>query len=117
MAQIDIDSAIRLHNQWRRQFLNAFAGGAYADMPLSEHRACTLEDCLAPEIAEGNNSVLAALLAADRHFHALANEIIDLSNNGLGDSADLLLPELNEAAHRVIARLGDARSEMEKSAG
>lgn len=109
MTRIDIDGAIRLHNHWRRQFINAFAGGDYADMPLSEHRGCILESCLSQEVAEGNNSVLAALIAADRHFHALANEIIDLSNNGLGDSADLLLPDLNEAAHRVIDRLGDAR--------
>ena len=42
MERIDIDGAIRLHNQWRRQFLNAFAGGDYAEMPLSEHRSCTL---------------------------------------------------------------------------
>lgn len=113
MKRIDIDAAIRSHNQWRRQFVNAFAGGAYADMPLSEHRSCTLEEYLAAAVAEGNNSVLAALLAADRHFHALANEIIDLSNNGLSDSADLLLPEFNEAAHRVIARLDDARGIIE----
>ena len=113
MKRIDIDSAIRLHNQWRRQFLNAFAGGDYADMPLSEHRCCSLEVELTPRVAEGNNSVLAALLAADRHFHALANEIIDLSNNGLGDSADLLLPDLNEAAHRLIAHLDDARTVLE----
>jgi hypothetical protein len=110
MTQIDIDGAIRSHNYWRRQFINAFAGGDYADMPLSEHRCCTLESCLSQEVAAGNNSILAALLAADRHFHVLANEIIDLSNNGLGDSADLLLPDLNEAAHRVIDRLGDARN-------
>lgn len=110
MKRIDIDSAIRLHNQWRRQFLNAFAGGDYADMPLSEHRCCSLEQELSPRVANGNNSVLAALLAADRHFHALANEIINLSNNGLGDSADLLLPDLNEAAHRLIAHLDDARA-------
>lgn len=110
MKRIDIDKAIRLHNQWRRQFLNAFAGGAYADMPLSEHRCCTLELELTKQVAEGGNSILAALLAADRHFHALANEIIDLSNNGLGDSADLLLPDLNEAAHRLIAHLDDART-------
>ena len=32
MKRIDIDSAIRLHTQWRRQFLNAFADGAYADV-------------------------------------------------------------------------------------
>lgn len=110
MERIDIDSAIRAHNQWRRQFLNAFAGGDYADMPLSEHRSCTLERALSANVAEGGNSILAALLAADRHFHALANEIVDLSQNGLGDSADLLLPDLNEAAHRVIARLEEARS-------
>lgn len=110
MKRIDIDSAIRSHNQWRRQFLNAFAGGDYADMPLSEHRCCTLEQNLAPRVAEHGNSVLAALLAADRHFHALANDIVDLSNNGLGDSADLLLPDLNEAAHRLISHLDDARA-------
>ncbi len=110
MTRVDIDNAIRLHNQWRRQFLNAFAGGSYADMPLSEHRSCTLELMLSREVAEGGNSILAALLAADRHFHALANEIIDLSDNGLGDSADLLLPDLNESAHRLIAHLDDART-------
>ncbi len=113
MKRIDIDSAIRSHNQWRRQFLNAFAGGDYADMPLSEHRSCTLELELTRLVVAGNNSILAALLAADRHFHALANEIIDLSNNGLGDSADLLLPDLNEAAHRLIAHLDDARTVLE----
>ncbi len=113
MKRIDIDSAIRSHNQWRRQFLNAFAGGDYADMPLSEHRSCTLELELTRLVVEGNNSILAALLAADRHFHSLANEIIDLSNNGLGDSADLLLPDLNEAAHRLIAHLDDARTVLE----
>ena len=114
MQHFDIDDAVNQHNRWRRQFLNAFAGGNYVAMPLSEHRACTLEDFLAPHVAEGSNSLLAALLAADRHFHALANEIIDLSNNGLGDSADLLLPEFNEAGHRVIARLEDAREEIRK---
>jgi hypothetical protein len=110
MTQIDIDGAIRMHNRWRRQFLNAFAGGNYADMPLSEHCSCTLELSLSRDVGEGGNSILAALLAADRHFHALANEIVDLSNNGLGDSADLLLPDLNESAHRLIARLDDTRS-------
>lgn len=114
MERIDIDHAIRLHNQWRRSFLNAFAGGEYAAMPLSEHRACTLEAALSPAVANSASSVLAALLAADRHFHALANEIIDLSDNGLGDSADLLLPDLNEAAHRLIERLDDARRELAK---
>ena len=113
MKRIDIDSAIRSHNQWRRQFLNAFARGDYADMPLSEHRSCTLGLELTRLVVEGNNSILAALLAADRHFHALANEIIDLSNNGLGDSADLLLPDHNEAAHRLIAHLDDGRTVLE----
>ncbi len=110
MKRIDIDQAIRLHNHWRRQFLNAFAGGDYVDMPLSEHRGCTLELALTQDVIESNHGILAALLAADRHFHALANEIIDLSNNGLGNSADLLLPDLNEAAHRLIAHLDDART-------
>ena len=82
--------------------------------PLAIREAAPLAD---PERALRNAlivaSILAALLAADRHFHALANEIIDLSNNGLGDSADLLLPDLNEAAHRLIAHLDDARTVLE----
>jgi hypothetical protein len=97
MTRFDIDAAIRAHQYWRRQFINAFAGGDYADMPLSEHRGCAL--------ATGN----AEAEAIHRRFHALADEIIALSNNGLGDEADLLLPELSEAAHQLVAALDRLR--------
>lgn len=110
MSRIDIDAAIRKHNQWRRQFLNAFAGGAYADMPLSEHRSCTLALDLRAALGDARQSpALLQFLVAHELFHGLADEIIDLSNNGLGDEADLLLPELNEAAHRVVAGLDGLR--------
>ncbi|UCV30064.1 CZB domain-containing protein [Ferribacterium limneticum] len=112
MKRIDIDSAIRLHTQWRRQFLNAFAGGAYADMPLSEHRGCTLAKLL--KEAEGTyveSPDYQELLAIHDRFHALANDIVDLSNNGLGDSADLLLPELNEASHQLVGHLDKLREQ------
>lgn len=113
MKRIDIDEAIRQHNKWRRQFLNAFAGGNYADMPLSEHRCCTLAAALnnAPARPEAPDA-LAELLSADRRFHALANEIVDLSQNGLGDSADLLLPEFNECAHQLVAALDALREQL-----
>jgi hypothetical protein len=113
MRRIDIDSAIRLHNQWRRQFLNAFAGGDYADMPLSEHRGCTLAGALVDLGAEWNASADGRqLIATHGRFHALANEIVDLSNNGLGDDADLLLPELNEAAHQLVTHLDKLRAHL-----
>jgi hypothetical protein len=110
MKRIDIDAAIRLHTQWRRQFLNAFAGGDYADMPLSEHRGCMLAPVL-----QANRDVYAGiaafseLIAAHHRFHDLANEVIELSNNGLGSSADLLLPELNEASHQLVSQLDKLR--------
>ncbi|WP_374341947.1 CZB domain-containing protein [Methyloversatilis sp.] len=110
MERIDIDGAIRLHNQWRRQFLNAFAGGDYAEMPLSEHRSCTLARALSD--ARGDYAESAdykQLVAIHDRFHALANDIVDLSNNGLGDSADLLLPELNEASHQLVGQLDKLR--------
>lgn len=110
MKRIDIDDAIRLHTKWRRQFLNAFAGGNYADMPLSEHRGCTLFSNL--KQAEGTDVDSGGFLQLIRmhdRFHALANEIVELSNNGLGDSADLLLPELNEASHQLVAELDKLR--------
>lgn len=110
MERIDIDGAIRLHNQWRRQFLNAFAGGAYTEMPLSEHRGCTLAKMLRD--ARGDYAESAdyqQLIAIHDRFHALANDIVDLSNNGLGDSADLLLPELNEASHQLVGHLDKLR--------
>ncbi|NJD25535.1 MAG: hypothetical protein FIB06_09025 [Betaproteobacteria bacterium] len=97
MTRFDIDAAIRSHHYWRRQFINAFAGGDYADMPLSEHRGCML--------ATGGTQAD----DAHRRFHALADEIIALSNNGLGDQADLLLPELSEAAHQLVAALDRLR--------
>lgn len=114
MERIDIDGAIRLHNQWRRQFLNAFAGGDYAEMPLSEHRSCTLARALSD--ARGDYAESAdykQLVAIHDRFHALANDIVDLSNNGLGDSADLLLPELNEASHQLVGHLDKLREHRE----
>lgn len=108
MQRIDIDRAIRLHTQWRRQFMNAFAGGDYADMPLSEHRGCTLHQEL-KSTQDSIASEFAPLLSIHERFHMLANEIVDLSNNGLGDSADLLLPELNEASHQLVGELDKLR--------
>ncbi len=110
MKRVDIDNAIRLHNLWRRQFLNAFAGGAYADMPLSEHRGCTLGKEL--QLAEGAYVATpdyAQLIAVHDKFHTLANEIVDLSNNGMADAADLLLPELSEASHQLVKALDKLR--------
>ena len=116
MTRIDIDGAIRLHNHWRRQFINAFAGGDYADMPLSEHRGCTLAQALTdiadavPETAVDYQQ----LVALHDRFHALANDIVNLSNNGLGDAADLLLPELNEASHQLLGQLDKLRPGPER---
>jgi len=107
MKRIDIDGAIRLHTLWRRQFMNAFAGGDYADMPLSEHRSCTLTEALK------DADVCPQLIAIHDRFHAIANDIIDLSNNGLGDSADLLLPELNEASHLLVGQLDKLREQRD----
>ena len=107
MKRVDIDEAIRLHNTWRRQFLNAFAGGNYADMPLSEHRGCMLDRLLANQAG-----VSTTLIEAHQRFHDLANEIVELSQNGLGDSADLLLPELNETAHQLVAALDQLRLQL-----
>lgn len=115
MRRIDIDSAIRLHTQWRRQFLNAFAGGDYAEMPLSAHRGCTLAMAL-QNIQESNPQFVdcSPLIAIHNRFHALADDIIDLSNNGLGDSADLLLPELNEASHQLVSQLDKLREGLDR---
>lgn len=110
MKRIDIDGAIRLHDQWRRQFMNAFADGAYADMPLSVHRGCTLSAALRDACGSGIDSAdHRQLIACHERFHALANDIVDLSNNGLGDSADLLLPEFNEASHQLVGQLDKLR--------
>lgn len=110
MTRIDIDGAIRLHNHWRRQFINAFAGGDYADMPLSEHRGCTLAKAL-KDIAGvvTDTADYQQLVAIHDRFHALADDIVDLSNNGLGNAADLLLPELNEASYQLVVQLDKLR--------
>ena len=113
MKRIDIDHAIRLHTQWRRQFLNAFAGGDYADMPLSEHRGCTLDKSLQETTGSATESAdFRSLVDVHERFHMLANEIVELSNNGLGDSADLLLPELNEASHQLVSQLDKLREHL-----
>lgn len=114
MTRIDIDGAIRLHNHWRRQFINAFAGGNYADMPLSEHRGCTLAKNL-KDIADAvtETADFQQLVAIHDHFHALANDIVELSNNGLGDAADLLLPELSEASHQLVGQLDKLRATLQ----
>ncbi|UCV05583.1 CZB domain-containing protein [Dechloromonas denitrificans] len=110
MTRIDIDGAIRLHNHWRRQFINAFAGGDYADMPLSEHCGCTLAQALAEAQGAGIESAdFQQLVAVHDRFHALARDIVSLSNNGLGDAADLLLPELSEASHQLVVELDKLR--------
>ncbi len=113
MKEIDIDNAIRQHVYWRRQFLNAFADGEYADMPLSEHRGCMLAFQIRRALKNGQ--VLSGhevVLKEDESFHDLANEIIDLSNNGLGHSADLLLPQLTEASYRLIQSLDHLRTSL-----
>ncbi len=110
MTRIDIDAAIRLHNHWRRQFINAFAGGAYADMPLSEHRGCTLAAALRNAEGTAGSADFQQMVAIHERFHWLANEIVELSNNGLGDSADLLLPELSEASHQLVVQLDKLRA-------
>ncbi len=113
MKRIDIDQAIRQHNKWRRQFLSAFAGGNYADMPLSEHRCCLLENSLVEHKKSSQGSMqLSGLVAIDQRFHNLANEIVELSQNGLGDSADLLLLELNESAHQLVTALDQWREQQ-----
>lgn len=114
MMRIDIDAAIRLHNHWRRQFINAFAGGDYADMPLSEHCGCTLAKALQEAQGIGTTGTdFRKLVTIHNRFHALAGDIIDLSNNGLGDAADLLLPELSEASHQLVVELDRLREYRE----
>ena len=116
MKETDIDNAIRQHVYWRRQFLNAFADGEYADMPLSEHRGCMLSFQIRRSLKAGQNLLgHEAVLKADQSFHDLANEIIDLSSNGLRDSADLLLPELTEASYRLIQSLDSMRTSISVS--
>ena len=61
----------------------------------------------------GRSAVCPQLIAIHDRFHAIANDIIDLSNNGLGDSADLLLPELNEASHLLVGQLDKLREQRD----
>ncbi len=104
----------------QRQYACTTNGGASSSTLFADGRA--MPTCHCPNIVAVRwNLNFAARLAKETIvfwppyslptgvIHALANEIIDLSNNGLGDSADLLLPDLNEAAHRLIAHLDDAR--------
>lgn len=110
MTRIDIDAEIRDHNRWRRQFMNAFAGGSYADMPLSGHRACTLARTLTTSLPLNiDRRDFDQLIAAHNRFHTLADDIIDLSQNGQADAADLLLPQLNDASHHLVAMLDRLR--------
>ena len=113
MPPIDINQAIRQHSHWRRQFINAFAGGEYADMPLSEHRACLLGIALNKLLpALGDNEDFRALVEVHHQFHARANNIVDLSENGMASSADLLLPELSETVHQLNAYLDLLRDKL-----
>lgn len=111
MQGIDFDEAIRLHNAWRRQFMNAFARGSYADMPLSDHQGCTFGYHFAA--ADDTTRALPAFQAmvkAHTRFHALASEIQDLNYNGMADSADLMLPELADISHQLAELFDDLRS-------
>lgn len=111
MQNIDFDEAIRLHNEWRRQFMNAFAYGSYADMPLSGHRSCMLSYAMAAaDDASRAEPLFRALITAHARFHAIANEIQDLSSNGMADSADLMLPELTDQSHRLASLFDELRS-------
>ena len=119
MPTIDFDEAIRLHNTWRRQFMNAFAqGSSYADMPLSGHRGCQLGSLLTR--ATGPCTALpqfGELKAVHERFHAIANEIMELAANGLASSADLMLPELSDQSHRLANLFDELRSAQRDSAG
>lgn len=110
MNRISFDDAIRLHNGWRRQFMNAFAAGSYADMPLSDHRGCMLAEALAQ--AEGPCIELPQfkqLIEVHARFHAIANEILELSKNGMAAAADLMLPELADQSHRLAGLFDELR--------
>ena len=108
MERIDIDAEISAHKKWRRQFLNAFAAGNYAAMPLSDHRSCMLASKL-KESGVTAFPYLAALVLAHGHFHSLANDIADLSENALADEADMLLPKLTDASYQLLEMLDRLR--------
>jgi hypothetical protein len=110
MKHTDIDSAIKNHIRWRRQFLNAFAGGDYADMPLSEHRSCVLAKTLNEVQGDlANSAEFQLLINLHKRFHFLANEVVELSSNGMASSADLLLPDLSETTHQLNTQLDKLR--------
>lgn len=117
MNRINFDEEIRLHNLWRRQFMNAFAAGSYADMPLSGHRGCTLAAALKQATGPCAGQPLLRLLVVEhQRFHALCSEILALSENGLAGDADLMLPELADASHRLVGLLDEMRSCQKDSA-
>lgn len=119
MHRIDFDEEIRLHNQWRRQFMNAFAAGSYADMPLSGHRGCLLAAALKSATGPCTRQPLFRLLVVEhQRFHALCAEILELSENGLAGEADMMLPELADASHRLVGLLDEMRTcQREQAAG
>ena len=111
MQGIDFDEAIRLHNGWRRQFMNAFARGSYADMPLSDHQGCMFGYAIAAaDDASRALPQFQALIRAHSSFHALASEIQELSRNGMAEDADLILPELSDASHRLANLFDELRT-------
>ena len=111
MQDINFDEEIRLHNQWRRQFMNAFAAGSYAEMPLSGHRGCTLSTALMAASGPcASLPIVRLLIVEHERFHALCKEILDLSENGMAEDADLMLPELADASHRLVGLLDEMRS-------
>lgn len=111
MQRIDFDEEIRLHNLWRRQFMNAFAAGSYADMPLSGHRGCSLAGALKEATGPCTQQPLFRLLKLEHdRFHALCAEILDLSQNGMAGEADIMLPELADASHRLVGLLDEMRT-------
>ena len=118
MQGIDFDEAIRLHNTWRRQFMNAFARGSYAAMPLSDHQGCMFGYAIAA--ADDVSRALPqfqALIRSHARFHTLASEIQELSSNGMAEDADLMLPELSDASHRLANLFDELRSLQREKLG
>jgi hypothetical protein len=111
MQGIDFDEAIRLHNAWRRQFMNAFAHGSYADMPLSDHQGCMFGYAIAAaDDASRALPLFQSLIKAHTRFHALAGDIQELSSNGMASAADLMLPELADTSHRLASLFDELRT-------
>jgi len=111
MQGIDFDEAIRLHNAWRRQFMNAFAQRSYADMPLSDHQGCMFGYAIAAaDDASRAQRQFQSLIQTHTRFHALASEIQELSSNGMASAADLMLPELADVSHRLANLFDELRT-------